>query len=161
MPFITLLLFGILSACFALLFEVGILSIGKFTDPTFSPIEFTGIFTLFLVAAIEEISKFAFMRQYTKRFLSLGSIDMKTVLVLGFLFGLGFAIPEIALSFQFLSLPSLLPLVGVLALHIVTSILFAFFIIRKKDALFPSFLPVFGLIITIHLLYNLAISRVF
>lgn len=161
MSYITLLIFGMLSACFALLFEIGILSFSHLTDPSLTPLNFASLFTLLLAAAIEEISKFAFLKQYVKRYLPGGSAERTKFLFLGIFFGIGFALPEIALTSQFFSFPLFPPILGILALHLMTSILLAFFVLRRKDSSVHSMLFPLGLVIVIHLVYNLVISYLF
>lgn len=154
MPFVFIVLFGLLSACFALLIEIGVLSLGDITNPTFTPFNFSSLHTLLLLAVIEEVSKFLFLAQFAKRFFSETHAMLHLALLLGILFGIGFSAPEFFLSIHSL-VTDFTPIISVVALHILTSILLAYYVFftHKKQPLF--LLAFLALAISLHVLYNL------
>lgn len=153
MPFITIFLFGILAAIFALIIEL--LLFGFIPDSLMisETLAFTNLVTLFGIALIEEVSGYIFLRQYALRFLSEKKWLAQDPLFLGVSFGIGFATLEILLIQNEMSkLPELAAL-GTAGIHIITSSMFAFTLFSSTTKHLSS-----GLILVaatlLHTLYN-------
>lgn len=157
MSLATIVIFGALSASFALLLEIGILSLGDITTPTFVAPRLSDFFTLFAASLIEEFSKFLFLLQYTRRFFATLSPSLWGMLLLGLLFGIGFSIPEFALALS-TSPDSLLPLVGIMALHIVTSMIIATLVLYRRSRSLIELALFLGSAVALHFLYNFIVS---
>jgi hypothetical protein len=153
------LIFGILSAIFALTIEIAIdlfFSISLLGALILAgDLDFKTLIFLLGIAAIEELSKYLFIQLRIKRFpLTLPSAMWKNI-ILGSSFGIGFAAIEILLmfytSFGFLSLWMAL---SAAALHILTSVILTiyFLSLSQKTA---TRLSVIALVILLHMLYNM------
>jgi RsiW-degrading membrane proteinase PrsW (M82 family) len=141
------LIYGLLSALGALLFELFALSF--IVTPSFDDTALVlSTTTLLILACIEEGMKILFFLQALRRFRPASS-----PLLNGLLFGIGFASLEyFALFFLPLSLPSG-PIYGILAIHIFTSLVLAR-VLQKT----PSPQTLFYLFLTItslHFGYNI------
>lgn len=166
MPILAIIIFGILSSCFALVFEITVLTLPLFSgDALFSllPLNTTGAFgfgtflALLGAALFEEISKYLFLRQYTFRYLENTLINTRNALMFGTLFGSGFASVELVLILNSSYPSAALPLIGIALLHILTSLLFTLYLFhyslrRPLFALYPLLTA-----ILLHMLYNMAI----
>lgn len=157
MTFITLILYGLLSAAFALIIEI-LANVIFFASPTavfaisgaFSPALFL---PLFILAGIEELSKYIFLSQYAKRVTALLPFPVKKSLLGGVGFGAGFAILETALA-RYNAMPfSFWPFFGAAGLHIITGIAFAVFLFSASQTNFKR-LTLLALAIFLHMLYN-------
>ena len=149
MLFITSLLFGILSASFALVIEILIL-INALSSPDF--------FVLLGAAIIEELSKYIFLKQYAKRYTYIIPSSIKQASILGASFGLGFAILELSLmsyKLQITTIP-LWAIFGSASIHIITSIIFAVFLFSFSQKRFTN-LTAIALAIFLHILYNILV----
>lgn len=165
MPLIIIILFGILSASFSLFIELIAFSLSMLSgslSSAFSPFAFEGtfsamtLFSLLGVALIEETSKYIFLRQYALRYLREMSTSVRGALLLGTLFGLGFASLETFLTVQTGIGTPVFSLFGTAGIHIVTSLIFASYLLRFSRR--PFLAP--GLIATtvvLHTLYNIAV----
>ncbi|MDO8566063.1 MAG: PrsW family glutamic-type intramembrane protease [Candidatus Moranbacteria bacterium] len=177
MPFIVIILFGALASSFALILEllsVSLLSLPDQTLFTAIPFTFDGVFSLesfFIllgIAFIEETTKYIFLRQYSLRFFARGGTSFNHSLILGTLFGLGFAILETLFVLNTSTLHSSFAVPGILGLHIATSIAFALFLFspsnsspqEPKKRQFGS-LSLISAALVFHTLYNLAILLLF
>jgi hypothetical protein len=172
MPLIVIILFGILASSFALIFELLAVSLFSLSDQTLFasiPFAFEGTFSfkvlliLLSVAFIEETSKYAFLRQYARQFLVRAQISRNNALLLGTLFGLGFALLEF---FFLLNTPATSPffaLSGTAFVHMTTSIIFALSLFplsvasqEPKKCRLGATTLIFAMV-TFHALYNLAV----
>lgn len=161
-----IIIFGILSSCFALVFELVILTLPLFPDSvlySFFPLSSGEAFTLgtFLAllgaALFEEIAKYLFLRQYALRYLEQITLPTQETLLLGALFGGGFALVELTLILGSSDPHSFLPLLGIGILHILTSLFFAFFLFHRSLNR-PLFAPCPILIAALlHMGYNMGI----
>ena len=159
---ITLVVFGILAASLALLAELFIASLTPAIPLTLeNAFSFGTLLTLLGVAIIEEVSKYLFLHQYARRFSAPFVPSLKISLSLGTLFGIGFAAPEMYLATGvFLSSP-VLTFPSMLAVHVVTSVMFALFLFSAlyqrltipKKWLLASYL--IAAAILLHMLYNI------
>ncbi len=160
MPLITILLFGILAASFALIFELllpGLDPASLMSSETLFP---QTLIILLGIALIEESSKYIFLRQYALRFLLAKQLLAKNIFLLGISFGVGFSTLEILLiQNEMLAFPYLAAL-GTACLHIATSIIFAFSLLSSVEKRFPSFL-VLLIALLLHTLYNVVALAVF
>jgi hypothetical protein len=165
--FVTVFIFGLLAAFFAVIVEIATsvnplaLTLGTFRQfESYADylLSFTGIPLLILIAGIEELSRYVFLRQYALRFIfEPEALTRKQKALLGIFFGLGFSSLEIFLLFQTEDQTPLLPLSGIVLVHVVLSVLFAFSLLRNTPKRTLSTLLVLGLAILFHTLYNLAI----
>lgn len=146
MLFITSLLFGVLSASFALVIEILIL-INVLSSPDF--------FILLGAAIIEELSKYIFLKQYAKRYAYIIPSSIGQASILGTSFGLGFAILELSLMSYKLQIATIpfWAIFGSTSLHIITSIIFAVFLFSFSQKRFTN-LTAIALAIFLHILYN-------
>ena len=150
MLLLSALIFGLLAACFALFFELTLAALTYTTKLTY-------ILPLIIAPITEELSKFFLIRQYARRYLNGVSLSKKKVLLLGLLFGLGFASVEAFLVIHEESLLSLLPLLGSILLHVVTSIMFAFYWLGFFQHRPRQGLIILSSLIVLHMLYNFLI----
>lgn len=151
MPFVTSLLFGALSASFALIIEILIL---------INVLSFQNFFVILGAAIIEELSKYIFLKQYAKQLVMTFPFTVTKAVVLGSSFGLGFAILELFLMSYKLQIATIpfWAIFGSASLHIITSIIFAIFLFfcpsrtlcQKR---FTNLLAI-ALAIFLHILYN-------
>src|SRR3989344_667132 len=137
MPFIVIILFGALAASFALILELLAVSLFSLSGQTLFvsiPSALGGTFSLetlpilFLIAFIEEASKYIFLRQYARRLLPHTEISLNHTLILGALFGLGFTLLETFFLMNASALHSFSTLLGTASVHMATSIAFALFL---------------------------------
>lgn len=166
MPILAIIIFGILSSCFALLFEMVILTFPLFSDDilySFLPLSNGEVFTfgtflaLLGAALFEEVSKYLFLRQYAFRYIESVTLSTQEIFVLGTLFGMGFAIVELALIVGGSDPYSFLPLLGIALLHSITSLLFAFSLFRYSLSRRLFVLYCILAAIFLHMAYNIAI----
>lgn len=172
MPLIVIILFGTLASSFALILELLAVSLFSISDQTLFatiPFAFEGAFSLkvllilLCVAFIEETSKYAFLRQYAGRFFVRTETSQSSALLLGTLFGLGFALLEIFFLLNTSVTPPFFTLSGTAFVHIATSVVFAL-------SLFPlsntsqepkkyryGALSLISAMVVFHMLYNLAV----
>lgn len=156
MLFIVLLLFGFLSAVFALAIELLLTGIPSVALDTLAILSFQAIPILLSLALVEEGSKYLFLRQYARRFFTASKPLLRDTLLLGTTFGIGFALPEILLL-QYAPLsPPLLAFVGTASLHILTSVALAIAIFSFSEKRRARFF-VLAAVILFHTFYNAAI----
>lgn len=153
MPLITSLLFGALSASFALIIEILIL---------INALSFQDFFVLLGAAVIEELSKYIFLKQYAKQFIITFPFTVTKAVVLGSSFGLGFTILELSLMSYKLQIATIpfWAIFGSASLHIITSIIFAIFLFRLWRTLYQkrfTNLIAIALAIFLHILYNVLV----
>ena len=149
MPYIFAFIFGLLASFGALLVELFYTSFTVSTPSLalgatpFAP----GIFDLLVLALIEETSKiiFFFRSAYFNR-------SPYNTLLFALIFGTGFASLEY-FAVSFLSLPISGPMIGILIIHIITSILLIFALKESFDK--KRILFVLAIITLIHFGYNL------
>lgn len=165
MPLLIIIIFGILSSCFALVFELVALSLSSFSGQplalslfafgeTFS---LATAFSLLGLALIEETSKYLFLRQYALRYLKDSLASLRGALLLGILFGLGFSSLEIALTVSAGEAASFFAPAGIAVIHILTSLGFAAYLFHFSPRR-PFFAPFLILAATfLHALYNMAV----
>ncbi len=170
LPSITLVVFGALAASFALLLELLVASLSSVPIALEGKFSFMVLLVIVGIAIIEEMSKYIFLRQYVRRFFTHTNPTLQTSLILGALFGTGFAAIETAIAAA-MPLPySPLPFLATASIHITTSVAFAVFLLtsaapRQSDApAVRQHFPASWLIasaILLHTLYNLAIIFLF
>lgn len=154
-----ILIFGVLSASFALLIELTVLNLGALHRYDSLTFDFSSLTLLALVAVIEESSKYLFLRQYLLRFFSGTPLRQNQVLGLGLSFGAGFASLEVAFSLSGGATEnSLFWLLGNLLLHSATGLIILFFLKYDEKRLLSAAAIPLALSIVIHLLYNSALS---
>jgi len=148
------LIFGILGASLALVIELVVLNLGG--SLSYSPLlpNFSNLSTLVLVAVIEEAARYLLLRQYIVRFLANTEPLWRQTLLIGILFGSGFASIELALLFGQGATP-LVPAFGIALVHIALSLLFASSLTKKLP--FPA-LSIFVSGVLIHLAYNTVLT---
>lgn len=146
-----IIIFGGLSAAFALVIELVLVSLFPASANALSP---TLPMLLFATFA-EETSKFIFLRRYAVFFLKNTSLPLKKSAWLGCLFGVGFSLPELWFAFSNTHISNLLPLTGIIIVHTATSLLFAYalFAPLRGRALFL----VFCMALLLHSAYNAAL----
>ena len=158
MPFIVALIFGALAGSFALALElVALPGDALITDPS-QYFAFNSIFTLLGVALIEETSAYLFLRQYALRYFPNTLANIRETLLIGILFGIGFASLEIALILGSGSEWLFWPICGILFIHTVTGLIFALSLLyfsQKRPWFAPA--PIAGALV-LHTLYNAIIA---
>ncbi len=160
MPLITILLFGMLAASFALIFELLLSGVNPAFLIISETLTFKTLVALLGIALLEEVSKYIFLRQYALRFLLAKKLLAKNIFLLGISFGVGFSALEILLiQNEMLAFPYLASL-GTACLHIATSIIFAFSLLSSAEKRFPPFL-VLLIALLLHTLYNIVVLAVF
>lgn len=142
MPFVLALIYGFLAAAAALLLET--LS-GSFI-PSFRLISFL------LPALLEEGSKWIVFRQL--RIHLEKSLVPSSPFFLGLLFGLGFSSIEVGLILWNTHLPPLFSLGGIVLVHIITSLFFAYYLFRLAPRTLFHTLFLIGLMTLFHASYN-------
>lgn len=159
MPYITVFLFGILAATFALIVEL-LLPGWHLADLMISgTLDFTVLVALLGVALIEEGFKYIFLRQYALRFLPEKKVLIRDALLLGVSFGIGFsAIEMLLIQSEMSALYGFAPL-GTAGIHITTSVLFA---VALCSPLRKHFLSSFALAAAVifHTLYNMIVLTI-
>ncbi|MFZ2187575.1 MAG: hypothetical protein WAV46_03055 [Candidatus Moraniibacteriota bacterium] len=165
MPFITIIIFGALAGCFALLLELAALSIPFVASPSTLPFfAFDTIFslrtfiTLLVLALIEEFSKFLFLIRYRPYAPRNGRNAFPIFILLALLFGIGFSSLEIAFSTQATAAFPVVAIFKILFLHIGTSLLFVYclFSSPEPDKTFSSRnFRLLSLAVSLHLVYNI------
>lgn len=154
MPFMTIFLFGILAASFALIIELLLFVLMPASLMISETLAFTNLFALLGVALIEEVSKYIFLRQYALRFLSEKKLLIRNALLLGVSFGIGFSALEIVLIQNEMSrFPGLEPL-GTAGVHIITSSMLASILLSAVTKRVSSGLIILVAAILLHALYN-------
>ena len=152
--YLTPFIFGALSASFALLIELVVLNLDhlqEFSSPTFDA---SSLLLLVAVALIEELGKYLFLRQYLLRYFKATSISLKTALYLGFFFGSGFSSLEVAFASADQTIPlAFFPLLGIVLIHILTSLILVSFL-RFQNKQFSSFILPLILATLVHFFYN-------
>jgi hypothetical protein len=140
------LIFGALSASFALIIEILILT---------NVLSSQDFFVLLGAATVEELSKYIFLKQYAKQYTSIIPSSIGQAFILGTSFGLGFAVVELSLMSYKLQIATIpfWAIFGSASLHIITGIIFAVFLFsfyqkRSTD------LTAIALAIFLHILYN-------
>ncbi|MFA6048058.1 MAG: PrsW family glutamic-type intramembrane protease [Parcubacteria group bacterium] len=152
MPPIKSLFLGILAALFALFFE---LSFSLFF-PEEKQVVFFAHFSIFLIlsALVEETVKYAVIYK------SFSVLEKRRSIIFGgFLVGLGFSAAELSLNYygkiNLISVPFYF-LLGMISVHIFTSIFAAMVISKKQNRYFMATrVLIFNSVI--HILYNLAV----
>lgn len=156
MPFIAIILFGILASCFALILELIVAGAPSVSFVFTETLSFKILLILFGIAFIEETSKYIFLRQYTSRFFVTSRAALGSATILGASFGIGFAMPEIFLIQYGMTEAPILALLGTASLHIATSIAFAIAILSfAKNRLSAPILVSAALLL--HMAYNTAV----
>lgn len=148
MTYFTLLIYGFLAAAAALLLEV---MAGSFTS-SLSAVTPSVAFVL-IAAFIEEGSKFVFFRQFARRFHK--ELEFPNGFLLGLLFGLGFSLVEFGLIFSGFKAWALFPVLSIVALHLLTSLFFAFYLFRPVPGTRFHTLSLLGGMVAIHAAFNL------
>lgn len=171
MPLIPIILFGALSGCFALILELAAFSLyAAFGSApfSFSPIiigsgiSSSAFLAIAGIALVEEASKYLFLRQYALRYLGEAVIPERSALILGTLFGIGFASLEIALAIGSETAANpLYPILGVAGIHIATSLAFAWYLFRFSPKRPAHALNLVSAMVSLHILYNAAILLLF
>lgn len=158
MPFIAIILFGILAACFALAFELLATGLSSVSLVSLETLSFKVTLVLFGIAFIEEVSKYVFLRQYALRFFAIaaGRPALRNAALLGAGFGIGFAAPEIFLMQGSAIASPGLAFIGTAGLHMATSIAFAIAIFSFPERRFSALLILVAAIL-LHLSYNASI----
>ena len=152
MPFIALILFGVLAASFALIFELlatGLAAVSL--SPETLSAGTLGI--LLSIASIEEIAKYLFLRQYARRFLTADRCTLPYALLCGVGFGSGFAALEFFLSQNGVAAIPAPALIGTAGLHIATSSALAVTLFSSAQKTSFRFF-VLALAILVHTAYN-------
>lgn len=152
---LTALIFGALAGCLALIIELVVLGIGGDLHSPRHTLDFSNITTLALAVLIEEAMRFLFLHQFFRRFPSVATFKMGTLSLLGMAFGFGYALLELGLIHFAPGSAPLLPLLGILFIHISLSILITLSFSQKLP-LRP--LPAFLVIVMLHLCYNLSVA---
>jgi hypothetical protein len=161
MLFIVLLLFGFLSAVFALAFELLVTGAApSLSLNNLAILSFQSALILLSIAFAEETSKYLFLRQYARRFFAEHRPRLREAVLLGAIFGIGFSLPEIFLLQYDTLTPPLLAFVGTISLHILTSIALATAILSFSGKRLSLFF-VLAAAILFHLLYNAAVLFLF
>lgn len=143
-----LILYGLLAASGALFLESFSLAVIP---------EGIGVLPAFLIGAsfIEEIFKWLLLARFAKAH----PIIKHSPLLIGFVFGLGFFIFEFGLiTSGYKSFP-LLPLGGILLVHLVTSVVYAWGIYSSKEKGFIRSTTLILAMTTLHALYNFLALR--
>lgn len=162
LSFVTLVVFGILAASFALLVEILITSLIPAIPSTLQHIFSFGTFlTLLGIACIEESAKYLFLSQYAKRFSANIIPSLRISIPIGALFGAGFAIVEIFLATGTMQSHPSLAIPSMAMLHIITGIMFSVFLFSplyrrltvSKRRLLASYLIASAILL--HTLYNM------
>lgn len=158
MPFIAIILFGILASCFALALELLAAGLFSVSLAALATLSFEALLLLSGIAFIEEASKYLFLRQYAARFFAAAADKsaLRRALLLGAGFGIGFAAPEILLIQKSVAAPPALALIGTAGLHIATSAVFAVAILSFAQKRFSAPLLISAAAL-LHTLYNLGI----
>jgi hypothetical protein len=164
MPFA--IIFGVLSAAFALIAELLVFSFSVFTESASStPLPIGGgslsvaiILTIVVGALIEEASKYLFLIRYHVLRLADRELALGSLLLLGLLFGLGFALPEAWFAWSAVGLEAA-PIAGVILIHTLTSILLAAILLSPSKRFSPLF--AFLLAVSLHIAYNIAAFALF
>lgn len=157
LSFVAVILFGTLAASFALaleLFAESLSPVPVTLDGAFSIATFLAIAG---IAAIEEISKYVFLRQYALRFSAHIEPALTASIVLGALFGIGFAAIEIVIAAAMTVPYSPLPFLATASIHITTSVAFAVFLLTPATPRRFSAPWLIVSAILLHALYNLYI----
>ncbi len=155
--------YGLFAACFALIFEglfFGIfpLHFFGFLSGATSPLNLSLIVGFFLFAFLEEGARLLFLWRFRKS-VSLEALNYQSALLLGGIFGLGFASLEILLGYFLnpLSGSSAIHFAfGALALHVLLSAGLASSVLRRSLSP-PSIVLLLAAALILHLLYNLVI----
>ncbi|HLC95550.1 MAG TPA: hypothetical protein VJH89_03625 [Patescibacteria group bacterium] len=162
MSFITILIFGILASCFALIIELivtGLTPVSLIVLETFS---FNTVLIVLALALIEEITKYVFLHQYALRYLKKVFLTLQQILFYSLSFGIGFSLLEGVLSWQNGIPLTLFSLVSRALLHSSTSFLFAYFLFRPITHLsWVSVIRFIGIASLIHFTYNILTIMVF
>lgn len=166
--YLTIYIFGLLAAFLALIIEI-VSAISPITVKLDSArhvgllaeyfLTWAGIIPLVLIAAIEEVARYTFLRQFVRRFrVSDAPFGLTEKLLLGTIFGLGFASLEAFLILEGQDHnPSGLQLTGIVLLHVCMSILFSFLLLKSSTPKLFHTLFTLGLAILLHTAYNLGI----
>lgn len=156
MPFTIIFFFGILAGCFALLVELLIASLFSLSMESLQSFSTYSLLLLFGIAFVEETAKYLFLFQYAKRFFHDTAATFARALLLGGIFGIGFASTEFILVEQSAASFPTLALTGTAGLHVVISIIFAIHIFVFFRERFSPTLPITAAVF-LHTLYNTAI----
>ncbi len=155
MPFITAFIFGLLAASLAVVLELTFFGSNTTAFNTQSVIILLGI------VIIEESVKYLLLRQYAIRFLKESFLSLRETFIIGIAFGVGFAALETGLILWNDLMGPLSALVGIVALHSITSSLFALSLLsglRRHPRLAPA---VYLAALAIHALYNALLAPSF
>lgn len=146
-----LLIYGFLAAAAALLFEI---AIGSLFPPE-TALSFGGVTFIIVAAFFEESSKWIFFRQFYVRYHEY--LSQPAPFTFGLLFGTGFALLETLLIwFGLKSSPfTLLPLLGIISLHLLTSLFFAYYLFRLTPRVLHHTLSLILGMTVLHAAYNL------
>lgn len=156
MPFIAIILFGILAASFALALELLATGLSSVSLVSLETLSFKVALVLSGIALIEEVSKYIFLRQYALRFFATNKSAIKNAVLLGAGFGIGFAAPEIFLMQSGAIASPAMAFIGTAGLHMATSSAFAITLFSFSERRFSSFL-ILSAAILLHLFYNASI----
>lgn len=165
MRYVSVFLFGILSAGFALLLELLLIGFGIVSESSLNNLlsgmtkATTTLSPLILFASAEEIARFLFVRQYARRFPFTEETKKTSLLLLGILFGAGFSSLEIILGLQDLPTDARSGLFGVLAVHAFFSVLFFFYFFSRKEKSLWKNVSILSLAVSLHTLYNFLVLR--
>lgn len=140
---------GIIAALGALILELAF--------PFFDiPANSASLIFIFLSVAIEEIIKYAFVfNNYLK-------LELKEKIIRNsFFIGLGFASAEVFLKQLSFEKATVLPILGVFLVHLFTTTLAGFFLLRKYKQFSLLTFKILFLNILLHFIYNFMILRYF
>ncbi|NTW14588.1 MAG: YhfC family intramembrane metalloprotease [Candidatus Moranbacteria bacterium] len=156
---ITFLIYGILTALFALVAEI--MSGSFLPDAGLSAIRAAElppllilVLTIVILATIEETLKYIVLQKTLRQHSGTRSVPAS------FLFGIGFATTELLLLFlvQKTTFPNdLFPIFGIFTIHVATSALYGTYGARLTD--WKRFIPIF-VGITFHAAYNLLLALI-
>lgn len=156
---LTVFIFGLLAASFALVVELVALNLSSLHDYSSLAFDFSNLGILATAALIEEGSKYLFVRKYLARFFAGITLDTLKLLVIGFFFGAGFATIEVAFALSGNPAQSdLLRILATALLHIATSLIILFFLKNEAGRPLGRFFLPLGLAFALHLIYNITLS---
>lgn len=165
MRYFSAFLFGILSACFALLLELLLVASGVIPEPFLrglllniaSPT--TAFSALIVFASAEEISRFLFVRQFVRRFPFPEDSGKISLLFPGLLFGAGFSSLEIIFGIQNLPDGFRAGLLSVTAIHVFFSLFFFLFFSSWKEKTLGKIVAILLVAVSLHTLYNYLVLK--
>lgn len=150
----TALIFGVLAGSLALIIELVFLNMNGSLSTAPVPPDFTNLAILTAAVLIEEVARMLFLHQFSRRYFAAASPTKIALILIGLLYGLGYATLELGLILSQGGAP-FKSLVGIVAIHSILSLLFVFSLSGKLRF---SLLWAFALGSALHLLYNLSLT---